>query len=335
MSTNLGHIATLGDGNGTGDKNLSDPCGIAVDSLRNRLVICDKGNNRILLWSLDGNRYIGEITTYGYDNEYDLNAPIGILCIEDYYYVTNTGDHNLLMFRADNLKYINSFGVRGSHGVIDTKLYSPAGLCTDNQYLYVVDTLNRRIVVLNKNLEWQSKSGIVGVVPYGICYDSLAKGLFVTDVLSNYVYRLNSSLLITETIGTSGDGEVEFNAPYGVCLVGDKLHIVDSGNSRIEVLSTTGDYVTEGIGFDYPNMLCSHNGVLFVTQWGTSDNVELHYNYDPNRELTETTTLTFTDDLPDGYEDLVVGDTDAYATPNNWVEETTNADQYAWIEEEI
>ena len=77
------------------------------------------------------------------------------------------------MSHSDNYR-VQVFTIEGEHIQTirsDTKLRSPAGLCVDECYLYIVDDVNGYIVVYNRKGQYVSNFGVLTSDTYGIAMD--------------------------------------------------------------------------------------------------------------------------------------------------------------------
>ena len=300
MMNNLAYITTFGDGNGTGNTNLDNPKGMAIDPVLGNIAICDSGNNRVVLWSLDKGTYIAKITTFDFNNFSDVT---GVCYLNGQFFITDSGNHVMVQVRARDLKYVGHFGVKGTSGTGSTKLYNPAGICTDGIHLYITNSYTGRITKLDTNRTYIAQSLAILNSPSYIEYIKQEKRFIVANTASDELLVINTKLKVEDTFGSSGTGDGELNAPRGIVAVGDKLHVIDTVNSRLQVLnSSTGSYVDEqgeaGTGntdLDNPYGIAYYRDVVFITQQGTSDNIKLWYTCNPQRELTSGSDLTFTD----------------------------------------
>lgn len=125
----------------------------------------------------------------------------------------------------------------------------PNGVAVDkNGYVYVTDSNNGRLLVLDKdgNLVSQvgrgSNAGQLGL-PRGIAIDGSDR-VFVVDTTQQgvQVYRTfqsgNERLEFLGSFGTQGIGDGQFNYPNGLAVDGrGRIYVTDSGNSRVQVWS--------------------------------------------------------------------------------------------------
>ena len=66
--------------------------------------------------------------------------------------------------------------------------------------------------------------------------------MFVTDS-SNCIHMYDSTGQWQTTIGSEGDGELQFNAPYGLAIGGDVIYVAENEGHRIHKLTTGGEFL--------------------------------------------------------------------------------------------
>jgi DNA-binding beta-propeller fold protein YncE len=77
------------------------------------------------------------------------------------------------------------------------------------------------------------------------------------------------------SIGSEGSGNGQLRSPDGVAVApSGNVYVVDSGNSRIEELTATGEYVTKWGATTPTAIAVSANGNVYVTESGTADRVQ-------------------------------------------------------------
>ena len=143
-----------------GSLNMNYPIGVAVHD--ERVLVCDNGNNRVVILNRDL-EFIKEFGREGsgngqFDNLYDI-----VTDSQGRVYVSDRGNHRVQVLTIEG-EHIQTIGS-------DTKLESPAGLCVDECYLYIVDNYNKHVVVYNKKGQYVSNFGELPGTPYGIAMD--------------------------------------------------------------------------------------------------------------------------------------------------------------------
>jgi sugar lactone lactonase YvrE len=172
----------------------------------------------------------------------------------------------------------------------DSALLSPTGVAIDNLGLvYLVDgqgieqylashTYDSNLVEFGGTASGPRHLAISGPDGGGIV--TLAHTRFSDNRVWWRTFGSNASgftgVIGSGTWGTTGSGNKQFTNPIGVCCDGSHVYVVDSGNHRIQKLTTSGVYVTKwgsyGSGpgeFSNPRGIAvDTNGDLWVADYG-------------------------------------------------------------------
>jgi tripartite motif-containing protein 71 len=70
--------------------------------------------------------------------------------------------------------------------------------------------------------------------------------------------------------GTSGNGNGQFNQPFGIAAYNGYIYVVDALNARVEIFDSSGNYVSQfagsnGVTLSIPNDICIANGTIYIT----------------------------------------------------------------------
>ena len=168
-------------------------------------------------------------------------------------YITDCLNHRILITDFQ-LNFIKSVGSKGTE---NNQLDQPFDLCQLNNYLYVCDANNRRIQVLNNDLEFV-KSFAVDSQPYQI--KSLNSMLAVASLIEIYFFNSSDLSFIQKyDHGFLIISKINSNI-YGFNSEEKKLNCYDENSS-----------LSKEINFDYELLddqldgsLLEHNGVLFM-----------------------------------------------------------------------
>lgn len=252
---------------------FKEPEGVAVLST-GRVVVADTGNNRLQLFEADGT-YVDTWGGPGAGNA-QFSAPCGLAVdASNNVYVADAGNGRIQKLSSAGA-YLATIG---SMGVGNGQLINPRGVAVDAAgNVYVADTNNRRIQKFSPLGVYVKQWGLVEVglftysrysTPYSLAIDSTGN-LLVADAAgmkynpdnpmsaTYYVERCQ----ITGTVaadwgkilsqwGTPGTAPGQFAGAWGVASrTGGGAYVTDGGNSRIQVLSSTGtaDAVWSGKG---------------------------------------------------------------------------------------
>ncbi|CAM4848181.1 unnamed protein product, partial [Rotaria magnacalcarata] len=246
--TTNGQVVAGGNGEGNGLNQLNYPTDVLIDKETDSLIICDRGNRRVVRWSrrsgtTQGEILIGNIDCWG-------------LAMDEqrYLYVSNFAKHEV---RRYQLGEKNGTLIAGGNGEDDglNQLKFPTYLFVDRDHsVYVSDHWNHRVI------KWVegAKEGIVVAggqrlgnaltqlnYPQGIFVDTLGT-LYVADSYNHRVMRWTQGDKKRATVIVCGNGygaeANQLNRPYGLSF--DRhgnLYVVDYGNNRVQRFSIEKD----------------------------------------------------------------------------------------------
>ena len=123
---------------------LNKPWGVAVNE-RNEIAVTDSDNNRIQVFSSNGN-YLRSFGTKG-DKQGEFDFPTGIAFDKNgNIIVVDMGNHRVQMF-SDQGEYLSHFGGRGT---LDQQFNYPCGLSLDRDGNITVNTFVTKIITLSR-----------------------------------------------------------------------------------------------------------------------------------------------------------------------------------------
>ena len=278
-------IAGMADEGFSGDEGpatsaqLDSPSGVAVDE-GGYIFIADTGNNRIrqidpdgLITTLAG----GEDGDDGSDTGGQLAAPRDVALDSDgNLYVTDSGNHQIHAISdtgmATRVAGIEGLGDGGP--ATEARLLEPTGLALVDGTIYITDTGNNRIRVVDASgiITTFAGSGERGDAgddgpaleaqfngPSLIAVDAEGN-VYISDRLNHRVRKVDTNGIITNVAGSGergpfedqtaiGDGgpatEARLILPTGLALdAAGNLYITDPGNHRIRKVDTQGRITT-------------------------------------------------------------------------------------------
>lgn len=213
-------LATVGE---IGRGELRSPHDVALDA-QGRLLVADSGNDRIVLYALEGRggRRVGEWRG-------PFVSPEGVVAAPDArVYVTSVGRDNIAMLMDGKV-------VAERH---DLRLRRPHDVERDAAgRVYVADSGNDRILILDRDLQ---PLRVLGGAGYGfnepkyLAFDEHGR-LYVADEDNHQVKIFDAEHRGLWVIGSgrAGAGPGELRKPEGVTARGGRVWIADTYNNRI------------------------------------------------------------------------------------------------------
>ncbi|CAF3343077.1 unnamed protein product, partial [Rotaria socialis] len=239
-----GQVVAGGKGAGNGLHQLNGPTDALIDKETDSLIICDRGNRRVVRWSRRSDTTQGEILI-------DNIACWGLAMDEQrHLYVSDVEKHEVIRYQLGEKHYTPVAGGNGEGGGLK-QLNVPTYLFVDRDHsVYVSDNNNHRVMKWNKG----AKEGIVVAggqgkgnaltqlsYPNGIFVDTLGT-LYVADSWNDRVMRWTQGekkqgTVIVDVNG-GGKGENQLSVPFGLSF--DRqghLYVVDNNNDRVQRFS--------------------------------------------------------------------------------------------------
>ena len=254
--------------NNNHDGQFNGPTSIAKN--KSSFFVVDSDNHRVQIFDNSWKF----VSAFGSDNSNSadyFNSAAGIAFQDlrsekDRIIVSDSVGDSISVFDLDgvfkfNFKLSNLAGQKNFNG--------PTNMVVDNNRLYISDTGQNRIVILDLKNNCSSGSAEIraGVCfvdvfgssgagegefrsPRGLAFDSTDDLLYVADSGNDriQVFEMDSNncsradkiidgVCFIEEFGSKGTGNGKFNRPIGITLDsrGEKLYVADSGNDRIQV----------------------------------------------------------------------------------------------------
>ena len=211
---------------------LMSPIGITVNA-KGQIFLSDSVLKNVFVFDREG-KYLRSIVPPD-----GFIRPTGIAIDEDRIYVVDTHRHQVFVFSQSTGLYLFRFG---THGSAKGEFNYPTNIFfgKDN-LLYILDSMNFRVQIFNREGEFISSFGKLGdgsgnfSKPKGVAVDSEGN-IYITDANFDIVqiFDRNGKLLLW--FGSSGSGNGDFFIPAGIFIDSkDRVYIADSYNNRIQI----------------------------------------------------------------------------------------------------
>ncbi|MFV2055978.1 MAG: 6-bladed beta-propeller [Thiohalomonadales bacterium] len=174
-----------------------------------------------------------------------LQRPTGIAwdSARKHIYVADTKAHNIKIFTEAGVL----LDVMGTWGTGPGQFNAPTHIFFTQDKLYVTDTFNTRVQILNRSGDVLGKFGRRGlnigdlVRPKGVTVDSDGN-IYVVESFHDYLLVYNAAGQFLIPVGGTGLGEGQFYLPSGVWTdKNDRIYIADMFNGRVVILQYLGD----------------------------------------------------------------------------------------------
>ncbi len=181
--------------------------------------------------------------------------PYGIACHGDGRIVVADAGHYVLRIYSKDYTLLTEIGGPGAGG---EHLNYPQGIAVDDDFIYVVDSNNGRVVRFDWNGQYINHFGSIGGYP-GAFYTP--KGITVTDnavfvanTRNHMVYKFDKqSNKLVQSYGLLGDDplnlrkgskDYRFRLPTDVAVhPNGNIYIVDSKHNVVKVVAQTGEFL--------------------------------------------------------------------------------------------
>jgi hypothetical protein len=239
LDINICQVVAGGHGEGSQMHQLNYPTDVIVDKINDSLIICDRGNRRVVEWprqnGINGRIIISDIDCYSIrmDNTGDL-------------YVSDTQKNEVKRWRRGKIDGTIVAGGNGKGNQLN-QLNSPTFIFVDCDYsVYISDRLNHRV------MKWV-KGAIEGIIVaggnghgYQLTQLSYPQGIFVDDLGNVYVADAHNQRIICWSkgsatgqiiVGGNGGGPQsnQFHSLRGLSFdQEDNLYAADCYNHRIQ-----------------------------------------------------------------------------------------------------
>ena len=230
--------------------NLKGPRGVVIND-RGQIIVAEKGAkgvNSISIFDASGKR-IDTITA-----EVSIASgwifPCGIALDDSGNILLSDTQHNCIR------KFVvgdSTTSVVGKEGKGSLQFNRPAGIGTHprNKKIYVCDSYNHRVQVLNSDLTFCSSfgSGGSGRVdgkfnrPSGVAFDKSGK-VYIADAYNHRVQVFTEDGHFLKQFGKKGTGDGELNTPVSITVdSNDIVYVTEYDNHRVSIFNCLGQFL--------------------------------------------------------------------------------------------
>lgn len=245
---------------GTQDPNLlNSPVGIVEGSAGNYYV-ADTGNGIIRKYDATGT----EIDILGSEGNAhgELNAPMDISFKNGLLYIPELGAKRVTVMDEDGnfIRVIGEGDLEGPRSV----------WIEDNGDVTVLDEFGYSLVKYTAEGDYLSQcSDGLSSISFNNDLIKINGNYLVTDATFGHIVEIGNNCGLVAIHGSYGAGTGQYNIPRGISTDGDFIYVSDSGNSRVQKLDLSMQYI-ETIGGPgqllSPNQIVTHSsGVYIVT----------------------------------------------------------------------
>ena len=220
---------------------LNGPCGVVLTKNK-EIVVAEYGADCITILNKEGKKVKSFGTKKG-----QFTDPCGVAISHDGYILV-IDKHRLqkLTFEGDCMRSVG----RRKSGNGPLRFNSSMGITvhpTTGQ-IFIADTWNHRIQVLNNDLTYSHSFGNYGSSPEQLChpFDVILDNegyLYVADFNNNCIKKFTSTGQHISTFSSRGSNPGQISNPISIIIDNNVLYVSEFGNNRISIFDTNGCFI--------------------------------------------------------------------------------------------
>ena len=253
---------------------VKGPWGIAINH-RGEIVVSEYSSGHISTYTPRGTKV----------QTIDLKGILGLALDRDGNIIAGTKTNNSIRKYSPEGQLLASVGTEGS-GQLQFSQPRDIAFNTANNKIYIADTQNHRIQILNSDLAFSATFGNKGhgkgnfSYPYAVTCDS-AGNVYVADSNNYRIQAFTAEGKFLRMFGRWGYGRGELDTPVGIALdpSNKRLYVSEQNNRRISVFTREGQFVTS-FGADIAKfapygLAVDDCGVVYVCDCGSNNSIQI------------------------------------------------------------
>ena len=219
------------------------PWGVAT-SRRGDVIVADYRGHCVCVFSSTGEK-VRSVSSFGAGLR-PIHSPRGVALDSDNNILVVDGSHGVRKFTLSG-EFIKAVGREGSNPL---EFNCPTGIAVHphTAKVYVADTDNHRIQILNSDLTFSGEFGGSAKLPlkspWGVAFDSTGN-VYIADSRNHCIQVFSEVGLFLRRFGREGEYEGKLSFPTCISIDGDNLvYISEYGNHRVSVFTCEGEFLT-------------------------------------------------------------------------------------------
>ena len=258
---------------------VKKPWGVAVNK-KGDIIVAEHDGNCVSIFSPAGEK-IKSFSSRGSNNgQFNSPRPAGVAVdADDNILVVDYGNHCIQKFTSDG----NSITAVNREGNNQLEFNSPIGIVIHplTRKVYVADSQNHRIQILNPDLTFSSSFGSDNgqfQYPWDVTFDSTGN-LYVADSENHCIQVFTAEGKFIRKFGKKGQGNGELNFPSSISIDSDNVvYVTEQFNHRVSVFTSEGKFLTSfGTKGSKPGQFSlprgisvNKNGVVYVADYSNN-----------------------------------------------------------------
>ena len=224
---------------------LNRPRGVAVTG-NGYIIVSEYGCNCVTILDRDGKK----VKSFGGGSgNVKFSKPRGLAITPDNLFILVADNHKIQKISMDDGRCVKLVGKQGSSGPLEFDVPCDITISPITGLVYVADSNNDRIQVLNPDLTFSHTFGMRGVAKKRFCNPRCVaidkRGfVYVADYNNHCIQMFTHEGQFLSRFGTEGSGPGQLSGPVGIVIDdNDLMYIMDRDNHRISIFTTDGQFV--------------------------------------------------------------------------------------------